>query len=208
MTEWLNLTETLSKRNKERLISTFGTLAPMADTPRKILLMQQLEESLIFFFYKIVKWTLTMGNCCREKSVLSPCWNCFFDLLFVAVVTVIIHIDLPQRTLTLCLTVKLKCLCYTQKEIIWPCPPVKTTKTEKRLTQPFQRLTLPGNSFQDWRSFHVSSPLSFFLYSAFWLQILVASLWLYKRTWHSDLNKMVTLRLVVSRTNLDLVTCW
>jgi len=167
-----------------------------------------IRRVIAFFFYEIVKWTLTVDNCCREKLILTPCWKCFFDLLFVADVTIIIHIDLPQRTLTLCLTVRLKCLCYTHREIIWSWPPVKTTKTEKRLTQPFQSLTISGDILQNWRSFHFSSPLPFLLYSAFWLQILVASLWLYKRTWHSDLNKMVTLRLLVSRTNLDFVTCW
>ena len=45
---------------------------------------------------------------CREEPILTPCWNCFFDLLFVAFVTIIIHTDLPQRTLSLFLTVKLK----------------------------------------------------------------------------------------------------
>ena len=46
---------------------------------------------------------------CREEPILTPCWNCFFDLLFVAFVIIIIHTDLPQRTLSLFLTVKLKC---------------------------------------------------------------------------------------------------
>ena len=45
---------------------------------------------------------------CREEPILTPCWNCFFHLLFVAFVTIIIHTDLPQRTLSLFLTVKLK----------------------------------------------------------------------------------------------------
>ena len=39
--------------------------------------------------------------CCREEPILTPFWKCFFDLLFVAVVTIIIHNDLPQRTLFL-----------------------------------------------------------------------------------------------------------
>ena len=39
--------------------------------------------------------------CCREEPVLTPFWKCFFDLLFIAVVTIIIHNDLPQRTLFL-----------------------------------------------------------------------------------------------------------
>ena len=42
-----------------------------------------------------------------EKPILTLCWNYFFDLLFVAVVIIIIHNDLPQRILPLGLTVKL-----------------------------------------------------------------------------------------------------
>ena len=41
----------------------------------------------------------------KEKPILTPCWNCFIDLLFVAFVFTIRHNDLPQRTLSLCLTV-------------------------------------------------------------------------------------------------------
>ena len=47
----------------------------------------------------------------RNKPVLIPCWNCFFDLLSVNFVTIISHNGLPQRILPLCLTVKIKCLC-------------------------------------------------------------------------------------------------
>ena len=43
---------------------------------------------------------------CREKLILTPCWNCFFDLLPIAFVIIIIHNGLLQRTLPLCLTVK------------------------------------------------------------------------------------------------------
>ena len=32
--------------------------------------------------------------------------NCLFDLLFVAVVTILIHNGMPQKTLPLCLTIK------------------------------------------------------------------------------------------------------
>ena len=52
-----------------------------------------------------------MGDCCREKSVLTLYWNCFFDLLSIAFVIIIIPNGLPQRILPLCLTAKLKCLC-------------------------------------------------------------------------------------------------
>ena len=39
-----------------------------------------------------------------------------------------------QRTLLLCLTVKLKCLCSAHKEIIWPCPSVNDCKKEETNT--------------------------------------------------------------------------
>ena len=41
--------------------------------------------------------------CCREEQILTPRWNCFFDLLFIAVV--IKGNSLPQRTLPFCLSV-------------------------------------------------------------------------------------------------------
>ena len=62
---------------------------------------------------------------CREEPILTPCWNCFFDLLFVAFVIIIIHTDLPQRTLSLFLTVKLKCQASQwlripkQRTLVW-----------------------------------------------------------------------------------------
>ena len=54
------------------------------------------------------QWTLHF-RMFRNKPVLTPCWNCFFDLLSVNFVTVITHNGLPQRILPLCLTVKIKC---------------------------------------------------------------------------------------------------
>ena len=59
-------------------------------------------------FHKMVEQTLTVGNSCREKPILTPCWNCFFDLLFVVFIIIIIHNELPQRILPFCLTVKLE----------------------------------------------------------------------------------------------------
>ena len=35
--------------------------------------------------------------CCRDKPTLTPCCNCFFNLLFVAFVIIIIHNGLPPR---------------------------------------------------------------------------------------------------------------
>ena len=46
----------------------------------------------------------------EKKPVLTPSWNCFFDLLFIAFIIIIQNV-LPQRILTLCLTAKLKHLC-------------------------------------------------------------------------------------------------
>ena len=42
--------------------------------------------------------------CYRKKPLLTPRWNCFFDLLSVAFVIIITHTGLPQRILPLCLT--------------------------------------------------------------------------------------------------------
>ena len=40
-----------------------------------------------------------MERCFREESILTACWICFFDLLFIAFVIIIIHNGLPQGTL-------------------------------------------------------------------------------------------------------------
>ena len=32
---------------------------------------------------------------CREEPILTPCWNCSFNLLYVAFVTIIMHNGLP-----------------------------------------------------------------------------------------------------------------
>ena len=58
------------------------------------------------FFYKTVEWALTVGNCPEEPKV-TPCWNCFFDLLFVAIVIIIIHYGLTQKTLAFSLPVNM-----------------------------------------------------------------------------------------------------
>ena len=49
-----------------------------------------------------------------------------WPLLFLAFAIIIIHNDLPQSTQTLCLTVKLKCLCSAQR----PRPTVNGCKKE------------------------------------------------------------------------------
>ena len=68
----------------------------------------------------VIKWSPKPGrkkNCYREEPSLTPCWNCFFDLFFVAVAVIIIYSGLPQRTLPLCET-----LYSVHRKIIWPCP--------------------------------------------------------------------------------------
>ena len=61
----------------------------------------------------------------REKSILTPCWNCFFGLLLLSSVITIIHKRLPQRTLHLCLPLILKSLCLVHRKIICSCTLLK-----------------------------------------------------------------------------------
>ena len=89
----------------------------------------------------------------------------------------------------------LKSLCSAPREIIWPCTPVNGCKEKKILTHPFQRLALSGDILQGWwpflLSFLTASP------SLFCFLTLVPhcfSFWFYKRTWHPNPDKMVTLR--------------
>jgi len=60
----------------------------------------------------------------ERKPILTPFSNCFFDLLFIVFVLIIIQYGLPQRILHLCLTVKLKSLCSE------PCPPMNGREEE------------------------------------------------------------------------------
>ena len=66
----------------------------------------------------------------KKKPILAPCWDHFFDLLFIAFVIIIIQYDWPQKLLPLYQTVKLKCLCSE------PCPPVDSRKEEIINTSP------------------------------------------------------------------------
>ena len=109
-----------------------------------------------------------------QGEVNSDCWNCLFELLSVAfVITIIIvHNGLPQRILSLCLTVKLKCLCSK------PCPPVDCRKKEINIS-PCLRLAIlrhfcKVNGLFTWFP-HLTSPLPSLI-------------------WHPDLDKMVILR--------------
>ena len=66
-----------------------------------------------------------------EKPALTPCWNSFFDLLFIVLAIMSIHNGLHHRTLLLCLIVKLKCLCSAHRQLTWPYPPVNGCDKEE-----------------------------------------------------------------------------
>ena len=57
----------------------------------------------------------------EKKPILKLCWNCFFDLLFVAIVIIIIQNGLPQRILPLWLTVKLSAFVQDSVHLYIPC---------------------------------------------------------------------------------------
>ena len=97
-----------------------------------------------------LNWTEnTLSYCFREKSILAPGWNCFFDLLLIFSVITIIHKRLPQRTLLLCLTLILKSLCLVQRKIIWLCTLLK--RRDQHI--PSLRLAIPRDILQDWGPF-------------------------------------------------------
>ena len=60
------------------------------------------------------------SSCCREEPIVTPCWNCLFDLLFVAVVIIIIHKGMPQKTLPLCLTIKVSLFISQRDNLTLP----------------------------------------------------------------------------------------
>ena len=70
-------------------MSTFEKLAVMVETPRKIHLTKQ--NCLHPLIYKIVEWTLTVGNCCREEASSDPA------VVVVAFAIIIIHNGVLQR---------------------------------------------------------------------------------------------------------------
>ena len=125
-------------------------------------------------------------------AILTPCWNHFFNLLFIVFVIIIIYNSLLQRTLPLCLTVK--CLYSAHREIIWPCSPVNIYNRKKRLTQPFRRLDIPLEMFCKTEEPFTLLPhcpsLSILPFD--FSSSLLLSLWLYKRTWYPDPDKMVS----------------
>ena len=164
----------------------------MADTPRKIHLMKQNGQhplSPTRLWNGLQQWGIVV-----EENQFWLHVGTLFDLLFIAFVIIIIHNGLPQRTLPLCLTIKLKCLCSAHSEILRPCPFVNCYKKED-INPPLLKAGPSGDVVQDWRSFLLSLPTA--SPSLFCLLTLVAlcfSLWFYKRTWNPDPKKMVTLR--------------
>ena len=83
------------------------------------------KNAVPFFFIMKKRWSVSLICLvlisiiiAERKPILTSFWNCFFDLLFIVFVLIIIQYGLPQRILHLCLTVKLKSLCSE------PCPPV------------------------------------------------------------------------------------
>ena len=68
-------------------------------------------------------------SCCREEPILTPFWNCFFDLLLIAFVIIIILNGLPKGPHPSAQL--LKCLCSAHRKIIWLCPHVNGCKKEE-----------------------------------------------------------------------------
>ena len=91
--------------------------------------------------------------CCREKSILTPRWNCFLDLFSVALVSVITHKGLPQRVPPLCLT-------YTEVLLFRTLSTCRRRKEETN-TAPCLRLAVLGDIRQ-------INGLFFTLFPHFW----------------------------------------
>ena len=125
-----------------------------------------------------------------EKNQVWLCWNWFIDLLFVAVI-IIIHNGLPQRTLPLCLTVGLKRLCSSHREIIDPAHLWMATG-KKRLAPPFPEAGHSQKCFVRLKTFFNLLPHCLSLSSlSFDFSYSLLSLWFYKRIWQPDPKKMV-----------------
>ena len=58
---------------------------------------------LMDFLYLVYTFTNSPFVSGKEESILTLCWNCLFDLFFVAFVITVIHNGLPQRILPFCL---------------------------------------------------------------------------------------------------------
>ena len=91
---------------------------------------------------------------------------------------------------------KLKCHCSAHRDIFWPCPPMNSYNKKKRLTHPFKGQPFPLEMFWETEDPFNLLPhcLSLSILSFDFSSSLLLSLWLYKRTWHPDSDKMVTLK--------------
>lgn len=140
----------------------------MGDTPRKRNLIKQDSR----FSTRLMDWT-KMGEIVVEKNRLwLPVGTVSFDLLFLAIAIIVLRNGLPQRTMSLCLAVKLECLCSAHRETIWPFPPMKgrdehTPSKDRPLGEMFYKTEDP---------FDFPSSLSLALCSVFWLESLITSL--------------------------------
>ena len=76
---------------------------------------------------------VTSGIIVAQKPILT-CWNCFFGLLVVAIVIIIIHHGLPQKTLPFSLTANVPFLSSQGDKLTLP------SYEKKKLTHTFQRL--------------------------------------------------------------------
>ena len=104
----------------------------------------------------VIKWSPKPGrkkNCYREEPSLTPCWNCFFDLFFVAVAVIIIYSGLPQRTLPLCET-----LYSVHRKIIWPCPLANDCQKKKRTGSEREKALATHSSVLAWRILSTEEP--------------------------------------------------
>ena len=97
-----------------------------------------------------------------------------FDLLFGAVVIIIIYDEVPQKTQPCCLTAGLNCLCSAHREVIWPYTSVITYRREQINTF----LSEVSSSWSCFASliapFYFASSLPLPLHSAFLLYFLTA----------------------------------
>lgn len=121
-------------------------------------------------------WRGTSSDSLLQLFLLT----CFF----LALLSIAIHNGLPQRTLTLCLAVKLKCLCSSSQGDSLTFPTIE----RKRWTHPLQRSALGRDVLKDWRPFLLSFlyDLLLSLLSFGFESLLLLSIWLYLRTRHLD----------------------
>ena len=138
------------KREIRSKISTYETLTPMVNTPRT----DEAEWSQPSFSTRLWNGLWQWG----PEPKLTPCWNCFFDLLFVVIVIIIEHNGLSQKTLPFCLMVKVPFLSSQGDK------PTLPGYEKKKLTDNIPKAGPSWDVLQDWRPFSlcflsVSSPL-------------------------------------------------